>query len=73
MITREWLTEMPSSLNDACRKLDTAADEIDRLRGALEELAVGFERARDATPYMAEAQRLNICAKFCREATLPRS
>lgn len=27
--------EMPSSLNDSCRKLELAADEIDRLRGCL--------------------------------------
>lgn len=33
------LWEMPSSLNDACRKLDTAYAEIDRLRAALKPFA----------------------------------
>lgn len=30
------LREMPSSLNDACRKLDAAYTEIERLRAALD-------------------------------------
>lgn len=30
------LKEMPSSLNDACRKLDVALTEIERLRAALQ-------------------------------------
>lgn len=33
------LKEMPSSLNDACRKLDAALDEIERLRAALKPFA----------------------------------
>ncbi|MDB5607751.1 MAG: hypothetical protein JWP25_4651 [Bradyrhizobium sp.] len=57
--------------NDVTR--DDAIAEILRLRGVLEELAIGFDRARDATPYMAEAQRLDRCAKFCRGSALPPS
>lgn len=45
--------------------------EIARLRGVLEGLAADFDRARDATPYMAEARRLDKCAKYCRTAALP--
>lgn len=33
------LQQMPSSLNDACRKLDLALTEIERLRAALCEIA----------------------------------
>lgn len=53
--------------------LRIGAAEIERLRAALSELAEGFERARDASPYMAEAQRLNNCAKFCRDTAVKRS
>jgi hypothetical protein len=37
-MTKHTLTEMPSSLNDACRKLDIASDEIARLRRKLTEI-----------------------------------
>jgi hypothetical protein len=37
-MTKHTLTEMPSSLNDACRKLDIASEEIARLRRKLTEI-----------------------------------
>jgi hypothetical protein len=37
-MTEHTLTEMPSSLNDACRKLDIASEEIARLRRKLTEI-----------------------------------
>lgn len=52
----------------SCVTREDAVAEILRLRGVLEELAVGFDRARSATTYTAEAQRLNRCAEFCRTA-----
>lgn len=57
--------------NDVTR--ESAIAEILRLRGILEGLAADFERACNATPYMAEAQRLDRCAKFCRTSQFPPS
>lgn len=39
MIDTKSLREMPSSLNDACRTMDAAADEIERLRAGWEEFS----------------------------------
>lgn len=66
------LRATPSNLNDARAAMNGAASEIDRLYNVLEELAAGFESARDRCNYAAEAQRLDNCAKFCRSHTLPR-
>jgi hypothetical protein len=69
LVTYQKLRAMPSSLNDATRTMDEAANEIDHLYAVLEELAVGFEAARDRCTYAAEAKRLDNCAKFCRSHT----
>ncbi len=42
------LREMPSSLNDACRKLEIAADEITRLRAETSALRKALEECRTA-------------------------
>jgi hypothetical protein len=50
---------MPSSLNDACRRLELAADEIDRLRAQVEEMR-GIERTRAGViDWHMEVERLN--------------
>jgi hypothetical protein len=55
--------------NDVSR--DDAIAEILRLRGILAGLAADFERASNATSYMAEATRLSKCAEFCRISQFP--
>lgn len=67
----ERLRMMPSSLNDACRTMEAAALEIERLRGVLSGLAEEFEMAANKASYMAEAQRLTSCSNTIRASINP--
>lgn len=65
----ERLLSRPDDLNPVLKQ--DAAAEIKRLRDVLEGMASDFDRARDASRYVAEAQRLDACARLCRTSKLP--
>lgn len=67
----ERLRMMPSGLNDACRTMEAAAVEIERLRGVLSGFADDFEIAANKASHMAEAQRLTNCSNTIRASINP--
>ena len=64
------LREMPSSLNDACRKLDDAYAEIDRLRSALGQIQHICRHVDDTEPsIMARIKLIADTAAYQQQVT----